>query len=318
MFKYLADLITNNILRLEEGSRFAESLNFFIYDTVKILFLIIAVVFIVSFIKTYFSEEKIRTTLSKGKFGIANLVASMFGAVTPFCSCSSIPIFIGFLKSGIPIGVAFSFLITSPLVNEVVFVLMGGTFGWKIATIYAITGILLGTIAGLILGKLKLENQIIIDDNNSKREEEYLPKTLKGKLEYSWKEGLKTFKKMFWYVVLGMFAGAIIHGYVPADFFEKMLNGFGFFAVPLAVLIGVPIYAGCSTVVPIIYAVTLNGVPLGTALAFMMAVAGLSLPEALIIKRVLKMKLLLIFFGIVAFGIIIIGYLFNFLGGVIK
>lgn len=313
MFKYLADLITNNILRLEEGSKLAESINFFIYDTVKILFLIIVVVFVVSFIKTYFSERKIRTTLSKGKFGIANLVASMFGAVTPFCSCSSIPLFIGFLKAGIPTGVAFSFLITSPLVNEVVFVLMGGTFGWKIAIIYAVTGILLGVVAGLILGKLKLDDQIIIDNDNGKREEEYLPKTMKGKIEYSWKEGLKTFKKMFWYVVLGMLAGAIIHGYVPADFFEKMLNGFGFFAVPLAVLIGVPIYAGCSTVVPIIYAVTLNGVPLGTALAFMMSVAGLSLPEALIIKRVLKMKLLLIFFGVVALGIIIIGYLFNFL-----
>jgi len=313
MFKYLADLITDNVLRLEEGSKFSESLNFFIYDTVKILFLIVVVVFVVSFIKTYFSEEKIKITLAKGKFGIANLVASIFGAVTPFCSCSSIPLFIGFLKAGIPTGVAFSFLITSPLVNEVVFVLMGGTFGWKIAIIYAVTGILLGVIAGLILGKLKLKDQIIINDNNGKREEEYLPKTIKGKLEYSWKEGLKTFKKMFWYVVFGMLAGAIIHGYVPADFFEKMLNGFGFFAVPLAVLIGVPIYAGCSTVVPIIYAVTLNGVPLGTALAFMMSVAGLSLPEALIIKRVLKMKLLLIFFGIVALGIIIIGYLFNFL-----
>ncbi|MDD3887545.1 MAG: permease [Patescibacteria group bacterium] len=313
MFKYLADLITNNILRLEEGSKLSESLNFFIYDTIKILFLIIVVVFVISFIKTYFSERKIRTTLSKGKFGIANLVASMFGAVTPFCSCSSIPLFIGFLKAGIPTGVAFSFLITSPLVNEVVFVLMGGTFGWKIAIIYVVTGMLLGVVAGLILGKLKLDDQIIINNNNGKREEEYLPKTMKGKLEYSWKEGLKTFKKMFWYVVLGMVAGATIHGYVPADFFEKMLNGLGFFAVPIAVLIGVPIYAGCSTVVPIIYAVTLNGVPLGTALAFMMSVAGLSLPEALIIKRVLKMKLLLIFFGIVALGIIIIGYLFNFL-----
>lgn len=313
MFKYLADLITNNILHLEEGSKLAESLNFFIYDTTKILFLIILVIFIVSFVKTYFSEEKIRTTLSKGKFGIGNLVASIFGAMTPFCSCSSIPIFIGFLEAGISTGVAFSFLITSPLVNEVVFVLMGGTFGWKIATIYAVTGILLGTIPGLVLGKLKLENQIIIDDNNGKREEEYLPRTMKGKLEYSWKEGLKTFKKMFWYVIFGMLIGAIIHGYVPADFFEKYLGGLGIFSVPLAVLLGIPIYAGCSTVVPIIYAVTLNGVPLGTALAFMMAVAGLSLPEALIIKRALKMKLLLFFYGLVALGIVIIGYLFNFL-----
>jgi len=250
----------------------------------------------------------------KTRFGLGNLAAAVFGAVTPFCSCSSIPIFIGFLKAKVPVGIAFSFLITSPLVNEVAFVIMGGMFGWKLAALYAISGILLGVIAGMILGALKMEKNIILDNEGKDIEEKYLPKTFSGKLQFALTEGKKTLEKLLPYIIGGVAVGAAIHGYVPQEFFENYVGKNSILSVPIAVIIGIPIYAGCSTIVPLIFSITANGVPLGTSLAFMMAIAGLSLPEAIILKRVMKFKLLLAFFATVAVGITIIGYLFNFLG----
>ena len=313
MFQYIADLITYNLFSLEAETRLALSVNFFIYDVLKILFLIFVVVSIISFIRTFMNSKKLEKLMHKSRFGLGNLAASIFGVVTPFCSCSSIPIFIGFLKARIPLGIAFSFLITSPLVNEVAFVIMGEMFGWKLAILYAISGILLGTIAGIILGALKMEDNIILSNNGKDLEDEYLPKTFLGKIQFAFIEGRKTFINLLPYVIGGVALGAVIHGYVPQEFFENYLGQYSLLSVPIAVVLGIPIYAGCSTLVPLIFSITANGVPLGTSLAFMMSIAGLSLPEGIILKRVMKFKLLAVFFGIVGFGIILIGYLFNFL-----
>lgn len=312
MLEQIINWLTSAIFNFGPASRIGASVNLFVYDTIKIYFLILIVVGVISFLRTFIPPEKIKESLSKQKFGIGNLAASLLGAVTPFCSCSSIPIFIGFLEAGVPLGIAFSFIITSPLVNEVVFILMGGMFGWKIAFLYALSGIFLGVVSGLIIGRLKLEKEIILKvPGNKENNCDYLPKTLEGKIQYSLKESLIILKRLWWVIALGVGIGAIIHGYVPKEFFEQYLGVNSFWAVPIAVLVGIPIYAGCSALVPIIFSLTVNGVPLGTALAFMMAVAGLSLPEAIILKKVVSLKLLAIFFGVVAMGIILIGYLFN-------
>ena len=313
MFQYIADLITYDLFKLEVETNFASSVDFFIYDVLKILFLIFIVVSVIAFIRTFFASDKLKNFMTKSKFGLGNLAASTFGAVTPFCSCSSIPIFIGFLKARIPVGIAFSYLITSPLVNEVAFVIMGSLFGWHLAILYAISGIFLGVVAGMILGALKVENGIILQDDAKDLSEEYLPKSFSGKLQFALVDGRKTLKKLYPYVLGGVGLGAVIHGYVPQEFFENYIGQYSILSVPIAVFLGIPIYAGCSTVVPLIFSITANGVPLGTSLAFMMAIAGLSLPEGIILKRVMKFKLLAIFFGIVGVGIILIGYLFNFL-----
>jgi uncharacterized protein len=316
MFKYIADLVTYDLLRLTAETQLASSVNFFVYDFLKILVLIFAVVSFISFVRTFVASSKLRDFMQKSRFGFGNFAAASFGALTPFCSCSSIPIFIGFLKSRIPLGIAFSYLITSPLVNEVAFVIMGGLFGWDLAVLYAVSGILLGVFAGMILGVLKMEDNIILNDSEGtcgcKGGEESLPKTFAGKLQFSFFEGRKTLKNLLPYVFGGVALGALIHGYVPQEFFENYIGKYSLLSVPIAVFLGIPIYAGCSAVVPLIFSITANGVPLGTSLAFMMSIAGLSLPEAIILKRVMSFKLLGIFFGVVGCGIILIGYLFNF------
>ena len=317
MFKYIADLVTYDLLRITAESHLGEAVHFFIYDTLKISILIFIVITIISFFRTYFDPIKVKKIVSKARFRSGNLIASVFGALTPFCSCSSIPLFIGFIKARIPIGIAFSFLITSPLVNEVAFVIMGGLFGWKIAVLYAVTGILLGVILGLIIGASGFESEILLEDRNGEISVKAMPKEFNNRLKYAFKESKKTLKKLIIYIILGMAIGAGIHGYVPQDFFMNYVGQYNYLAVPLAVILGVPIYAGCSTLAPIIFSITANGVPLGTSLAFMMSIAGLSLPEAMILKRILSLKLLAVFFGLVALGIILVGYLFNLLQYVI-
>lgn len=289
----------------------ALSLNFFLYDTVKIVILIFLVVFSISFLRTFLISGKLTKLMKTSRFGVGHLAASVFGAITPFCSCSSIPIFIGFLKARIPLGIAFAYLITSPLVNEVAFVMMGGLFGWKVAVTYAISGILLGVLAGMVLGALKLEKHIILNQDGRDLSKAALPKELSDKIKFALKEAKKTLRKLLPYVIAGVGLGAIVHGYVPQEYFESYIGTLGFFAVPIAVLLGVPLYAGSSTVAPLIFSISASGVPLGTALAFMMSISGLSLPEGIILKRVMDLKLLSIFFGIVALGIVSIGYLFN-------
>lgn len=314
MIQQFADWLIYSVFNLDPASKTGSSINFFVYDTAKIYLLVLLIVAVIAFIRTFLPPHKIKQVLSKQRFGIGNLASSVLGAVTPFCSCSSIPLFVGFLEAEVPLGIAFSFIITSPLVNEVVFVLIGGTFGWKIAFLYAFAGIALGIIAGLILGKMKLEKEVILKLNGANGESlslNYLPKSVEGKLQFALHESFKTFKKLWLVIAVGVGIGAAIHGYVPAEFFSQYLNINSSLAVPIAVLAGIPIYAGCSTLVPIVFAFVQQGIPLGTALAFMMAIAGLSLPEAIMLKKIISMKLLVIFFGTVAAGIILIGYLFN-------
>ncbi|MBI5399632.1 permease [Candidatus Saganbacteria bacterium] len=311
MFKVPADFITYNLMRLLPETSLAKSVNFFIDDTLKIAFFIILIISIISFLRTYISPEKIREWLAKERFGLSYILAAGFGAITPFCSCSGIPIFIGFLKAGVPMGVAFSFLVTSPLVNEIVFVLMLGTFGPKMAVVYAGFGILLGVICGAILQRTGLQQDLI--ELNDAAEMMEMPQNLQAKLIFAYDETKWMLKQIFPFMVLGVLIGSVIHGYLPNDWVAHYVNSKAWWAVPIAVLIGVPLYVGCSTLVPIIFAFTLNGVAIGTALAFMMAAAGLSLPEAIILKSVMKWRLLLVFFGIVTLGIIAVGYLFNWL-----
>lgn len=314
MIQKIADWFVYTLLNFDNTTKRGGSVNFFVYDTIKIYLSVLVIIAVIAFIRTFLPPNKLKGVFAKQKFGIGNISSAILGSITPFCSCSSIPIFVGFLKAEIPIGIAFSFIITSPLVNEVVFVLMAGTFGWKIATLYALSGIILGVVAGMIIGKMKLEKEIILKfENNSVKnlDHNHLPKTLEGKVLYSINESLATFKKLWLIIAIGVAIGAGIHGYVPANFIQQYLNINSLLAVPAATLVGIPIYAGCSTLVPIIFALVGNGMPIGTALAFMMSVAGLSLPEAIILKKIMTIKLLAIFFGTVAVGIMIIGYLFN-------
>jgi len=315
MFEWIAQVVTYDLIGLEEGSKLATAVWFFVYDVFKILILVFSVVSVIAFLRTFMSPAKLKKSMSKMRFGLGNLLAALFGAVTPFCSCSSVPLFIGFVKARVPLGIAFSFLVTSPLVNEVAFVIMGGLFGWKLAFIYAASGIALGVLAGLLIGALKMEKEIILDDEGGeeKRVGMQFKSGFKFRVRYALRDGLKTLKKLYPYVIGGVAIGSAIHGYVPQEFFMDYIGRYSWLSVPVAVVVGVPIYAGCSTIVPIIFSITANGVPLGTSLAFLMAVAGLSLPEGVMLKRVLSFKLLAVFFGIVALGIVLIGYLFNLL-----
>lgn len=315
MLKSFSSFVVENIFSLDPEGMLATSLNFFIYDVLKIYFLALTIIAVVAFLRTFINAERMRKSLQNARFGAGYLGAAIFGAVTPFCSCSSIPLFLAFIEARISPGVAFAFLTTSPLVNEIVFVIMGGMFGWRVALIYAGTGILLGLIMGLLIDRLKLGKGIILQTGSSENffKQKKQAMFLKERLSFAKKETLKIFKKIWWMIMIGVGVGAALHGYVPQEILEKFLiSTNSVWAVPIAVLIGVPIYAGCSTIVPLIFAATLKGASLGTALAFLMSVAGLSLPEALILKRVMSLKLLIIFFGSVALGIVLIGYLFNF------
>jgi len=304
-----------NLLNLTQDTHLAESVVFFVYDVLKILILLILVTYLMSFVRHYLPLNKFKTFLTSHKFyGADYLIASGFGAITPFCSCSSIPLFIGFMQAGIPLGVTFSFLITSPLINEIAIALFIGLFGWKITILYVIAGILVGVVGGFVLQKLKMEKYLIPFEDAKKncscgcKKEK--PTTKQVLLKIS-NEAWGIVKKVSLYVIAGVAVGATIHRFVPANFFESYLQTAGIFGIPLAVILAVPLYSNASGVIPIIQALVAKGVPIGTALAFMMAVVGLSLPEAMILKKVMKLKLLLTFFAIVTVGIIFIGYLFN-------
>jgi len=301
------------LFSLDPSSELARAVAFFVYNSLKLTLLIFIIVTFTAFIRTYFPPSKIKKILAKSKFGQANVIASVLGAMTPFCSCSSIPLFLGFIKSGIPMGVAFSFLITSPLVNEVVFVMMLGTFGLKTAILYASFGIVLGVVLGIILEKLGLKKELEFKKNKDHDYDSHEKsfETLKDRLLFAAKDSYKMAKGILPFVILGMAIATLLNFYFPAELLAKYIGSGNWFAVPLAVLIGIPIYAGCSTIVPIAFAAVINGVPLGTALAFVMSVAGLSLPEALILKKVMSVKLLVIFFSLVGAGIVAAGFLFN-------
>jgi len=304
-----------SLIKLDSSLKWVESLHFFIYDSLKIVLLLFVMIFVIGFLRTYLPQQKIKKWIGKGKYGLNNLVSSSFGAITPFCSCSSIPIFIGFLEAGIPLGVAFSFLITSPLVNEYLVILMLGFFGWKITLAYVISGILIGVIAGFILGKLRLEKHLVKDLISSKKElkEEVQYDGLRKRIHFGYDEAISISKKLWVWILIGVGIGALIHNYVPSELIQSVIDKSGIFAVPLAVILGVPMYGSSAAIVPIAGILFGKGVPLGTALAFMMSISALSLPEAVILRRAMKIKLILIFFSVVTGAIILTGYVYNLL-----
>jgi uncharacterized membrane protein YraQ (UPF0718 family) len=315
----LADWVVFDLLSMEHGKHLAEALNFFIYDSIKILLLLLIVIFLMGIVNSYFPVEKVRNFLSRNKlYGFEYLMASLFGVVTPFCSCSSVPLFIGFVRGGIPLGVTFSFLITSPLVNEVAIGLFVGLFGLKITIIYVVSGVLLGMTAGILLSKFKLERLLTpwVKEvlANAERESETFQaeKTpFKKRLPIIWAEVVKILKGVVPYVIVGIAIGGLMHGYIPEGFFEKYMSKDNLFAVPTATVLAVPMYSNASGVLPIVQVLVSKGIPLGTAIAFMMGVVGLSLPEGMLLKKVMTLKLIGIFFGMVTLCIIISGYLFN-------
>lgn len=310
-----SDWITFDIFNIEATTHLGTSVNFFIYDSLKIIFLLLIINYFMAIVRHYLPIEKLRNFLASKKwFGLDYFFASAFGTITPFCSCSSIPLFIGFIEAGIPLGVTLSFLITSPLVNQVAVVLFAGLFGWKITILYVISAMFLGIFGGFVLGKLKLEKYVadyVWQIKSKKGENVSIKIPFRDLIKTFWQEGWELTKKIIPYVLLGIAIGAAIHGYVPAGFFENYIKADNIFAVPISAILAVPMYANAVGVIPIMQSLVEKGIPLGTAMAFMMAVVGLSLPEALILKRVMKIKLLVYFFGITTINIIIIGYLFN-------
>lgn len=321
MIQQFADWLIYVIFGIDPETRLGEALDFFVYDTIKIVLLLFLISMVMGVVNAYFPVERLRNYLNSHKFyGLQYLLASLFGAITPFCSCSSIPLFIGFVKGGIPLGVTFSFLITSPLVNEVAVAMFAGTFGWKVTIIYVVSGILLGTIGGIILGKMNLEKHLSpwvlqIQQMAGGTQEEFadVKLTLIQRMPQIIKEALGIIKGVILYVIIGIGIGAAMHGYVPEGFFEQYLSGNHWYAVPLAVLLAVPMYANAAGIVPVVEVFVAKGVSLGTALAFMMSVVGLSLPEATMLQKVMNIRLILVFFGTVATAIMLLGCLFNYM-----
>jgi uncharacterized membrane protein YraQ (UPF0718 family) len=322
MFDWLEHLVSKliyNIFALEEGTHLAEALHFFIYDSIKILLLLAFIIFLMGIINSYFPIEKVRNYLSRNKlYGLEYLMASLFGVVTPFCSCSSVPLFIGFVRGGIPLGVTFAFLVTSPLVNEVAIGLFIGLFGIKITAIYVLSGIILGTLSGFILQKMKLEKYLTdwvkdLLDKAQKEDEIFASEQtpFKSRLPIIFNETKNILKGIIPYVIIGIAIGGLMHGYIPEGFFEQYMSKDNLFAVPFATVMAVPFYSSASGILPVVQVLVTKGIPIGTAIAFMMAVVGLSLPEALLLKKVMQLKLIGVFFGVVTICIIISGYIFN-------
>ena len=312
MLKEFADYITYVFLKLEPTSHIGDALNFFIYDTLKIFLLLTTIVYAVAIIRAYFPPEKTKRILSHKREYIGNIMAALLGIVTPFCSCSAVPLFIGFVEAGVPLGVTFSFLISSPMVNEIALILVWGLFGWKIALIYTGTGVLLAIVSGIVIGKLKMEKYVQDYVWQIKAGAGEIIKTnFREKLVFA-RDYTKDLLKRIWpYVIIGIALGGIVHGYIPTDFVVKYAGRDNPFAVLVAVLIGIPLYSNAAGMIPVVQALVGKGMAMGTVLAFMMSVTAISFPEAVILKNVLKMRLIYTFFGIVTVGIIIVGYLFN-------
>jgi uncharacterized protein len=312
----IADWLAYGLLALPHGSHLGEALAFFFYDVPKLLLLLSGMIFIISLFQTFIDTQKVRAMVEKRGEGVGNLMAAAFGAITPFCSCSSVPLFIGFVQAGIPLGVTFSFLITSPLMNEVAFVLLIGLFGWKVAGLYLLSGVTIGVVSGLILGRMKLERYVegFVYDikpraNIDLKLEEKL--TWADRISRSWDSTKEIVGKVFWFVIVGIGIGAFIHGYVPQDALTGIMGKGAWWSVPASVLVGIPLYSNAAGVIPIVSALLAKGASLGTVLAFMMSVVGLSLPEIIILRRVLKPQLIAIFIGVIAAAIVLTGYMFN-------
>ena len=310
----LADWLTFSVLRISPDTLLAGAVNFFIFDVIKIIILLWLIIFIVSFIRTYLSPERVRLFLAKKNKLISHILASLLGIITPFCSCSAVPLFVGFIEAGVPLGATFSFLVASPMINEVALVLLIGLFGGKMALIYIISGLLISIVSGLIIGGLKVE-YLLTDFSRGNIQTKSITALIKmtfmERLVYSKDYTLDIFNKVWLYIFIGVGLGAWIHGYVPADFLMQYAGVDKWYAVPLAALIGIPLYSNAAGVIPLVSALTEKGMAVGTTLSFMMAVTALSLPEFIILKKVMKTKLVIIFASLVGLGIIFTGYLFN-------
>lgn len=312
----IADWVTFALIGLDPHSAIGEAVNFFIYDVPKILLLLSGMIFLITTIQTFVNTDKVRAIVERRGAGVGNLMAAMFGAITPFCSCSSVPLFIGFVQAGIPLGITFSFLITSPIMNQVAFVMLLGLFGWQVALLYLISGITIGVIAGLILGRMGLERYVeaFVFETQARRAqagalEEKL--TWTERFQQAAQSTREIVSRVWVYVVVGIGIGAFIHGFVPEDALSSIMGQGAWWSVPAAVVLGIPLYSNAAGIIPIASALLGKGAALGTVLAFMMSVVALSLPEMIILRKVLKPRLIAIFVGVVALGIIVTGYLFN-------
>ena len=312
----MTDWLIDTVLGMTKGAHLTEALRFFVFEFPKVMLLLTLIIFIVGIIRTYFTPERTRKALEGKKTFTGNVMAAMLGIVTPFCSCSAIPLFLGFVESGVPLGVTFSFLIAAPMINEVAIILLYGLFGWKVAAIYVGTGLAIAILAGWIIGLLKLEKwvepwvyQTHMGDSDA--EDEKLTFVKRIQLGY---DAIKEIVGKVWiYVALGILVGAGAHGYVPEDFMAALMGKSAWYSIPLSILIGIPLYSNAAGIVPIVSVLIEKGASLGTALAFMMSVIGLSLPEMVILRKVLKLPLIFTFIGVVGTGILIVGYLFNYI-----
>ena len=306
--------LTDTVFGLEKGKHLTETIRFFIYEFPKVILLLTLIVFFVGILRTFFTPERTRRALAGKTTFAGNVMASLLGIVTPFCSCSAIPLFLGFVEAGVPLGITFSFLIASPMINEVAVILLFGLFGWKVALIYVLTGLVIAITAGWIIGKLKLEKWVEewvykTKMGDSSQTEERL--SFSGRLSSGFAAVKEIVGKVWIYVAIGIAVGAGAHGYVPEDFMAALMGKSAWYSVPLSILIGVPLYSNAAGIIPIVSVLIEKGASLGTSLAFMMSVIGLSLPEMIILRKVLKLPLILTFVGIVATGIMIVGFLFN-------
>ena len=294
--------------------RLSAAVNFFVYDTIKIFLLLAVIIFVVSIIRSFLPPEKIKKALSRNSRFAGHVLAAALGIFTPFCTCSAIPLFLGFVEAGVPLGVTFTFLVASPMINEVALIMLLGMFGWKVALLYIVSGMVIAVAAGLAIGAMKVEGLL------EKLELKDGTNPLTVGIELKWPDRIRyakayvafIFKSVWFYVVIGIAAGAWIHGYVPVDFLAKYAGGGKWYAVPAAVLIGIPLYSNAAGIIPLVSALTEKGMAMGTTLAFMMAVTGLSLPEFMILRKVMKTRLILVFAAVVGAGIMLTGYLFNF------
>jgi len=314
MLKEFSQYVVYSLFNMQQDTRLSGAVEFFIYDTIKIFLLLAVIIFAVSVIRSYFPPERTKRILSHKKEFIGNILAALLGVVTPFCSCSAVPLFIGFIEAGVPLGVTFSFLISSPMVNEVALVLLWGMFGWKIAVIYMATGLFVAIAAGMVIGKLKLEKWVeeyVYKIHSLGAAQEMAKQKFRERLVSARWNTADILKRVWLYVIIAIGIGGFIHGYVPEDFLVKYAGPQNPFGVPIAVALGVPLYSNAAGVIPIVYALMEKGMSMGTVLAFMMAVTALSLPEMIILRKVLKIKLLAVFVGIMTVTIIGVGYLFN-------
>jgi uncharacterized protein len=304
----------DELLRMNSGTHLTEALRFFVFEVPKVLLLLTLIIFLVGIVRSYFSPEKTRRALEGKSLFTGNILASMLGIVTPFCSCSAIPLFLGFVEAGIPIGVTFSFLIASPMINEVAIVLLFGMFGWKTAAIYVVSGLVIAILAGWVIGKLNLRHWVqdwVYQSQFGNSDSEVEKMKFADRIQYGYNTVKEIVGKVWLYVIIGIAIGAGAHGYVPEEFMASLMGKSAWYSVPLSVIIGVPLYSNAAGIIPIVSVLIEKGASLGTALAFMMAVIGLSLPEMIILKKVLKLPFILTFAGIMAVGIMLVGFLFN-------